>query len=100
MKKLIFTAIALVAFSSASMANSIADEKNLQEKNTNEISKTFSCVFLAKPVTILPVFSDILTGNCSRAWGSTRIYALNAGATELEANFIANSAWLACVGAI
>lgn len=55
---------------------------------------------LAKPISTDPVFADILGGNCSRVWGSTRIYALNAGATVQEADFIANGAWLACVGVI
>ena len=47
MKKVIFTAIAMIAFSSASMANTIADEEvvvnNNEKKEVVKVKKTDCC---------------------------------------------------------
>jgi hypothetical protein len=50
MKKVIFTAIAMIAFSSASMANTIADEEVVTENNkkaeVENVAKLHPCVFV------------------------------------------------------
>ncbi len=68
MKKLIFSAIALIAFSSISMANTIEIED-------------------------LDVSVD-----CNRVFSSTRIYMLNQGFTQEAANISAFAAYDKCMG--
>ncbi|WP_298306626.1 hypothetical protein [Flavobacterium sp.] len=78
MKKIMFTAIALVAFSSVSMANTIADDEVVKE---NEIKK----VMLRE----IP---------CPTAWSIAYHYARQAGQTEQEAIAIAFAAYDRCLG--
>mgnify|MGYP003585516506 CR=1 FL=1 len=68
MKKLFFSAVALIAFSSVSMANTIEIED-------------------------LDVSVD-----CNRVFSSTRIYALNQEYSEQAANAIAFAAYDKCMG--
>ena len=50
MKKVFFTAIAMIAFTSASMANTIADEEVVTENNkkaeVENVAKLHPCVFV------------------------------------------------------
>lgn len=83
MKKLFFTAIALVAFSGISMAKTIY-ENSRQNPITNKMVNTS----ISK--------EEVL--DCGGVWGSTRIYALNQGFTPDQASCIAMSAYIGCLG--
>lgn len=65
MKKLFFSAVALVVFSGVSMANKRAA--------------------LTRP-------------NCTAVWGATKIYAINQGFSDAQANSIAFAAYDRCIG--
>jgi hypothetical protein len=82
MKKLFFTAIAMVAFSSASMANTI--EEKAPKKSTIDEELKSSTVTLQV--------------GCVGVWGSTRLYALNQGFTPDQASCMAMAALIACMG--
>ncbi|MBY0486822.1 MAG: hypothetical protein K2P85_06520 [Flavobacteriaceae bacterium] len=76
MKKMFFTAIALVAFSSVSMASTF-EEKKETKKEDDKI---------------------ILKATCSEIWGRTRIWASNQGYSLDESTCMAWAAFKACVG--
>lgn len=78
MKKMFFTAIALVAFSSVSMANTIADEEVVRE---NEIKKV-----ILKQIP------------CDTAWIIAFHYAMQAHFSEGQAIQIAFAAYDRCLG--
>lgn len=75
MKKTLFTVFAIVAFASASFAH------------TDEPSDPFAEIAELKA-----------EDKCAGVWGSTRIYALNQGLTEDQADCIAMAAYLKCAG--
>lgn len=79
MKKFFFTAIAMVAFTGVSMANTIEESK---------IEDALKSKVIEKPVTLA----------CEGIWASTRIYALNQGFTPDQASCIAMAALINCLG--
>lgn len=87
MRKLFFTAIALVAFSGVSMANTINDESTKDLLNDDQLK-----VLTSEKV------ETVALASCSAVWGQTRIYAVNQGFTIEQANCIAMAAYLNCVG--
>lgn len=87
MKKLLFTATALIAFSGFSMANTI-NKNSTKKSQSNEELKNSSCEQIAL----------VQGGNCDGVWGSTRIYALNQGFSADQASCIAMSALINCMG--
>jgi hypothetical protein len=84
MKKVMFTAIALIAFSSVSMGNTIAEEKVELDENKENVKMIRANI--------------IQDSGCNGVWGSTRIYALNQGFTPDQASCIAMAALVACMG--
>ncbi|WP_395065190.1 hypothetical protein [Flavobacterium sp.] len=87
MKKLFFTAITLVAFSSASMANTIAEKQD----DTIEIKKSETSVTKEE--------NKKVNMDCGGVWSVTRFYALQAGLPTQVANCMALSAYIKCIGA-
>lgn len=75
MKKLFFSAVALVAFSSISMANTIAIEEDYS-------------------------FSKVEPGDCGNIYSSVWLYAMNHGSTEQQAVAIARAARDYCMTTI
>ena len=82
MKKILFTAIALAAFSSASLANTIADEEIL---NTSKEDVT-------KVVDIIRKLDA-----CQKIYLSTLYNSMDQGFTEVQATAIAYGAYQVCV---
>ena len=85
MKKLFFTAIAIIAFSIVSNANTIADETNVEKKEvaSNEQKEE-------KPTFL------ILTG-CDILYIKSFVAAINENFTETQAGVIANGTDQACI---
>ena len=88
MKKLFFTAIAFIAFSGASIANTIDEKTNQNSISEKELNVTTSEG--GKDGASLLI--------CDGIWGSTRIYALNQGFTPDQASCMAMAALLSCMG--
>jgi len=87
MRKFIFSAIAIVALSNVSFAETT---NNDSKKSLDGKIKIIKDIFLKQGVKS--------TDNCGGVWSATRIYALNQGFTSSQADCIAMSAYLSCVG--
>lgn len=91
MKKLFFSAVALVAFSSVSMANTIAVEITIEENISKENVKVYSHRWPESFIKLLTecgqVYNEVLTA-----------YTPVVGTTQAQA--IAQGAWTGCMGGI
>ena len=88
MKKVFLSAIMMIAFSGASRANDIAENKevgNAESKETTVISK-------------VSLQSTSISSNCKGVWLSVSIYARNHGASDAQADCIAWAAYTRCLG--
>lgn len=96
MKKLFFTAIALVAFSSVSMANTIAvKEKSEKVFDYNIVEKPIS---VPSTFTIPPKFIKALL-ECSEVYNDV-LTAYKPIVGEEQATAIAQGAWVGCMGVV
>ena len=81
MKKLLFTAIAMVAFSSASMANTIADaKKDNIIKNKKEIKTNDKSSLVKRGLTFCQIIGTLASNDVFIATGNTNA-ATQAGIT-------------------
>jgi len=85
-----FTAIAMIAFSSVSMANTIAGKNG----DTPNFQKDF--VQIDKSELNIKITS--VDRDCGSVWSATVIYFRERGATKFEAECIAWEAYTTCVG--
>ena len=76
MKKVIFTAIAMIAFSTASMANTIAEEAPIFQ-DQDEMRKPNCAVIAGLEVSVAEMAHEAETGECFNSWVWNYIY-LNA----------------------
>jgi hypothetical protein len=86
MKKLFFSAVALVAFSSVSMANTVNENKNENFVVKEQINSVNS---LNESTGITP---------CQGVFSSVRLYAKNQGLSDSISTCIALAAYIECLG--
>lgn len=92
MKKLFFSALALVAFSSVSMANTVIENKNenfVVKEQINSVKKQINSVNSLNESAGTP---------CQGVFSSVRIYALNRHVSASIATCIALAAYIECLG--
>lgn len=85
MKKMFFTAIALVAFSGASMANTIEEKKTIEPTKKEEVA--------TKNVETKTILLDV----CNRLWYSQVSFYQQNGATEEDAMELADNGFNQCL---